>query len=82
MALATAKEFGWNVVELNASEQRNASVLRQAALGGAIHSSLDSWSSGGDGSSKTLILLDEVDHLGGSFRKIAEETIRKASDPE
>tara|TARA_X000001036_G_scaffold167836_1_gene158975 strand:- start:15106 stop:16617 length:1512 start_codon:yes stop_codon:yes gene_type:complete len=82
IALATAKEFGWNVVELNASEQRNASVLRQAALGGAIHSSLDSWSSGGDGSSKTLILLDEVDHLGGSFRKIAEDTIRKASDRE
>ena len=82
IALATAKEFGWNVVELNASEQRNASVLRQAALGGAIHSSLDSWSSGGNGTSKTLILLDEVDHLGGSFRKIAEETIRKASDPE
>ena len=82
IALATAKEFGWNVVELNASEQRNASVLRQAALGGAIHSSLDSWVGGGDGSSKTLILLDEVDHLGGSFRKIAEDTILKASDPE
>ena len=82
IALATAKEFGWNVVELNASEQRNASVLRQAALGGAIHSSLDSWAGGGDGSSKTLILLDEVDHLGGSFRKIAEDTIQKASDPE
>ena len=82
IALATAKEFGWNVVELNASEQRNASVLRQAALGGAIHSSLDSWAGGGDGSSKNLILLDEVDHLGGSFRKIAEDTIQKASDPE
>ena len=82
IALATAKEFGWNVVELNASEQRNASVLRQAALGGAIHSSLDSWAGGGNGSSKTLILLDEVDHLGGSFRKIAEDTIQKASDPE
>ena len=82
IALATAKEFGWNIVELNASEQRNASVLRQAALGGAIHSSIDSWSSGGKGSSKTLILLDEVDHLGGSFRKIAEETIQNASDPD
>lgn len=82
IALATAKEFGWNVVELNASEQRNAAVLRQAALGGAMHSSLDSWSSGGGGSSKTLILLDEVDHLGGTFRKIAEDTILKASDSE
>ncbi len=82
IALATAKEFGWNVVELNASEQRNASVLRQAALGGAMHSSLESWTSGGTGLSKTLILLDEVDHLGGSFRKIAEDTILKASDPE
>ena len=63
IALAIAKEFGWNVVELNASEQRNASVLRQAALGGAMHSSLDSWTEGGIGTSKTLILLDEVDHL-------------------
>ncbi|MDP6856654.1 MAG: AAA family ATPase, partial [Candidatus Thalassarchaeaceae archaeon] len=47
IAHAIANEFGWNVVELNASEQRNASVLRQAALGGAIHSSLDSWTDGG-----------------------------------
>ena len=29
IALATAAEFGWNVVELNASEQRNAAVLRR-----------------------------------------------------
>ena len=82
IALATAKEYGWNVVELNASEQRNASILRQAALGGAMHSSLDSWTSGGVGDAKTLILLDEVDHLGGSFRKIAEDTILKATDPD
>ena len=47
IALATAAEFGWNVVELNASEQRNAAVLRRAAMSGAVHSSLDSWSSSG-----------------------------------
>ena len=82
IALAIAKEYGWNVVELNASEQRNASVLRQAALGGAIHSSLDSWTNGGQGNAKTLILLDEVDHLAGSFRKVADETIEKAIDPD
>ena len=63
IALAIAKEYGWNVVELNASEQRNASVLRQAALGGAVHSSLDSWTNGGAGNAKTLILLPEVDNL-------------------
>ena len=40
IALATAAEFGWNVVELNASEQRNAAVLRRAAMSGAVHSSL------------------------------------------
>ena len=82
IAHAIANEFGWNVVELNASEQRNASVLRQAALGGAVHSSLDSWTDGGGGLAKTLILLDEVDHLAGSFRKVAEDTIEKAVNPD
>ncbi|MEC8979369.1 MAG: AAA family ATPase [Candidatus Thermoplasmatota archaeon] len=82
IALATAAEFGWNVVELNASEQRNAAVLRRAAMSGAVHSSLDSWSSSGQDTSRTLILLDEVDHLGGSFRKVSEKRIEQSFDAE
>ncbi|OUX24004.1 MAG: hypothetical protein CMA23_005935 [Methanobacteriota archaeon] len=82
IALATAIEFGWNVVELNASEQRNAAVLRRAAMSGAVHSSLDSWSSTGQNNSRTLILLDEVDHLGGSFRKASEKRIERTFDTE
>ena len=82
IALATAAEFGWNVVELNASEQRNAAVLRRAAMSGAVHSSLDSWSSSGQNASRTLILLDEVDHLGGSFRKVSEKRIEQSFDTE
>ena len=73
---AVAKDFGWVVIELNASDARNAASIRKAAGGGATN-----YTFGLDGSfdlggtRKTLILLDEVDHLHGSLREVSEKRI-------
>ena len=57
LAHAVAKERGWSIVELNASEQRNAAAIRASATTGSENHSLehfsDGWSPG-----KTVILLD------------------------
>jgi replication factor C large subunit len=75
LALAVAKERGWSVIELNASEQRNAAAIRSSATRGSQHISLGMFSGEGVESGRTLILLDEVDHLSGGFAKISEERI-------
>jgi replication factor C large subunit len=76
IAIAIAKEAGWNIVELNASEERNAAIIRQSATSGAVHHSLDSFNSEGT-SERTLILLDEVDHLSGGFSEAPESKINQ-----
>lgn len=77
VALAIAKERGWNILEMNASEQRNAAAIRSSATRGSQHISLSSFGTGGD-SQRTLILLDEVDHLSGGFAKVSEERVERA----
>ena len=75
MARAIAIDMGWNVIELNASDERNAPAIRKAATRGSTHHSLfESYDSGER--KKTLILLDEVDHLGGTFSKMSEKRIK------
>ena len=70
IARAIALENNWNIIELNASEQRNAAAIRKAATSGAVNNSLFSF----EGEKKrSIILLDEVDHLSGSLKKISEE---------
>ncbi len=63
-ALALAGELGWAVVEMNASDARNAPAIERVA-GRASHAR----SFGADGRmsahSRTLILLDEADCLTG-----------------
>jgi len=81
LALAAAKERGWAVIELNASEQRNAAAIRASATRGSRHVSLDSFSSDGSSSGRTIILLDEVDHLSGGFAKVSENRISKTLEP-
>jgi len=78
IALAIAQDMGWDVIELNASDERNAAALRRAAVGGATHSTfgLDGTFTT-DENRHTLILIDEVDHLGGSFRAASEDRITK-----
>ena len=77
IALAIAKERGWGILEMNASEQRNAAAIRGSATRGSQHISLGSFDSKGQ-SKRTLILLDEVDHLSGGFAKISDERVGKA----
>lgn len=73
MARAIALDRGWDIIELNASDARNAAAIRKAATQGAMHQSL--FNTGKD--SKTLVLLDEVDHIQGGLAKMGEEKINK-----
>tara|TARA_Y100000589_G_scaffold77581_1_gene71372 strand:- start:8932 stop:10446 length:1515 start_codon:yes stop_codon:yes gene_type:complete len=82
IAKAVASEKGWAIIELNASEERNAASIRRAATRGSQHISLDLFSSGSVPDGKTIILLDEVDHLAGGFSKISEERIGRSLSPD
>ena len=44
IAKAIASERGWAIIELNASEERNAASIRKAATRGSQHISLDLFS--------------------------------------
>ncbi|MDD1770650.1 MAG: replication factor C large subunit [Methanomassiliicoccales archaeon] len=66
-ALALANEFGWGVVEMNASDQRNGDAIRRVALRGALS---DTFTDSGEYLSsrqgqKKLIILDEADNIFG-----------------
>jgi len=82
LAKAVAKERGWSIIELNASEERNAAAIRRAATRGSQHISLSAFSAGGNVGEKTVVLLDEVDHLSGGFAQISENKIDKILSPE
>jgi DNA polymerase III delta prime subunit len=75
-ALALAHEFGWTLVEMNASDARNQSAIEQVAGRASITHTLD----GGahpPGARRALILLDEADCLTGR----ASEPARSAPEP-
>ncbi len=76
IARAIANDMDWDVVELNASDARNAAAIRKAATNASNHVSL--FSIPGQEQRKTLILLDEVDHLSGGLGKISEKKIQEA----
>ncbi len=76
VARAIAQDMGWNVIELNASDARNAASIRKAATKGATHRSL--FYDPNEEAKRTLILIDEVDHLSGGLRTVSENRINKA----
>ena len=78
VARAIAEDTGWNVIELNASDARNAAAIRKAATSGATHRSL--FHDPTAPPSRTLILLDEVDHLSGGLRQVSQERIERAME--
>lgn len=58
-AYALANDMGWEVIELNASDQRTAAVIERIAGAGSTTASLS-------GALRKLILLDEADNLQGT----------------
>ena len=73
VARAVAADMGWNVIELNASDARNAGAIRKAATHASTHGSL--FVTPGEKPPRTLILLDEVDHLSGGLREVSADRI-------
>jgi replication factor C large subunit len=86
-ALALANEMGWTVVEMNASDSRNAAAIRTVAARGAV---LQTFSDTGEfltvnQGGRKLIVLDEADNVFGREDKggIAAivETIQQSRQP-
>lgn len=77
-AFALATDMGWEVVDLNASDQRTKSVIERVAGTSASTGSLI-------GSGRKLIILDEADNLQGNSdrggARAIVEVIKKASQP-
>jgi replication factor C large subunit len=86
-ALALAADFGWDVIEMNASDHRNADSIRRVAGLGAVSQTFSR-----DGEFLTtvegrrkLIILDEADNLFGredyGGARAIVETIRETGQP-
>jgi replication factor C large subunit len=77
-AIALANDMGWEVVELNASDQRTAAVIERVAGAGSTTASLT-------GASRKLIVLDEADNLQGTSdrggAKAIVECIKETQQP-
>jgi len=86
-AIALAKDMKWDVVEMNASDQRNGDAIRNVALAG---SKLNTFTDGGEflntkEGGRKLIILDEADNLFGNADRGAVpailELIKKTRQP-
>jgi DNA polymerase III delta prime subunit len=75
-AHALAADFGWTVIEMNASDARNESAIEQVAGRASITHTLGEPTRGG-GPRRALIVLDEADSMSGR----ATETPRAARTP-
>ena len=76
VARAIAQDMGWNVIELNASDARNAAAIRKVATHGSTHRSL--FHNPDAKKQRTLVLIDEVDHISGGLRKVSQSRIENA----
>ncbi|MCK9631236.1 MAG: replication factor C large subunit [Methanoregula sp.] len=77
-AYALANDMNWEVIELNASDQRTAGVIERIAGAGSVTASLT-------GATRKLVVLDEADNLQGNAdrggAKAIIECIRHAQQP-
>ncbi|MDH7593349.1 MAG: replication factor C large subunit [Methanomicrobiales archaeon] len=77
-AHALARDMKWEVVELNASDQRTKALLEKVAGSSSTTASIS-------GAARHLILLDEVDNLHGTAdrggAKALLEIIRRSAQP-
>jgi len=75
---ALARDMNWDVIELNASDQRTAAVIERIAGAGSTTASLT-------GSARKLIIMDEADNLQGTAdrggAKAIVECIKNARQP-
>ena len=62
-AHALANDLGWDVIELNASDERTADVIERIAGRAAKNRSLGGAVAGGDDAGRQLIVLDEADNI-------------------
>ena len=86
-ALALANDYGWDVVEMNASDHRNAASIRRVAGAGSLGQTFTDdgeFLTTAEGRRK-LIVIDEADNLFGredyGGAKAIVETIRQSSQP-
>ncbi len=86
-ALALANDFGWDMVEMNASDHRNADSINRVAGQGSVSQTLTldgEFKSTAQGKMK-LIILDEADNLFGredyGGAKAIVEVIKASSQP-
>jgi DNA polymerase III delta prime subunit len=77
-ALAVAAEFGWSVVEMNASDARNERAIEQVAGRASITQTLMEVP-GSHGRHRALILLDEADSLSGRATETAKTPVAPTS---
>jgi replication factor C large subunit len=86
-ALALARDFGWGVVEMNASDHRNGEAIKRIAIRGAT---ADTFTDRGEFLSareggKKLIILDEADNIFGREDKggvpAIAELVRETRQP-
>lgn len=93
LVMAAAREFGFGVVEMNASDTRSEKAINAVAKPATSYTSLDSFAEGAKGGGNVLF-LDEVDGIAGNedrggvnaIIKIVEESlvpvIMAANDPD
>ncbi len=86
-AHALAGDFGWGVIEMNASDKRNAAAVKEIATRGALY---ETFTDDGDfirhqEGGRKLIILDEADNLFGreDYGGIGAivDTIRRTQQP-
>ena len=87
-AYALANDFKWEVIEMNASDERNREAIMRIALTGAINETLgiDGVYRSSKEGARRLIILDEADNLyekAGDFggKRAIIETIKKTKQP-
>ncbi|MCZ7398370.1 MAG: replication factor C large subunit [Candidatus Methanoperedens sp.] len=78
-AHALAHDMGWEVIEMNASDQRTADIIEKVAGSASRMSTLDG------SNMKRLIIMDEADNIHGTADRGGEkaivEVIKKTSQP-
>ena len=78
-AHALAHDMGWEVIELNASDQRTADIIEKVAGSASRMSTLDGKNQ------KRLVIMDEADNIHGTADRGGErailELIKKTSQP-